>query len=247
MRLHRALIGVALLALPSYASTVTLDFEGLQDSEAIGNYYNNGYGGLGSGPGPSDGITFSADAIAVIQTNVQIGVDQYNDPVNGTGLFGGEPTPVTAMMFCGFCNSGGTDQTIDVAGGFSGGFSLYYTAPISAGQVDIWSGLDGTGTDLGTLILPTTAAYDSSGDGGCDEYGAASDPGAIACPFVPVSISFSGTAESVVFTGAADYMYFDDVTFGSSSPSAAPEPATWLLAGLALSAVFPRGLRRARG
>jgi hypothetical protein len=234
---------VTALALPLWAGTTTLSFEGLQDGQSIGNYYNGGAGG-------SYGIAFTVDATAFIQTLIPVpnqggGYPNPNDccyTSGGSGFFGGEPSAVTAMMFCDDnnsapCNTQISPETIDVAGGFNTGFSLYYSAPFSGGELDIWSGPDGSGTDLGTLLLPETAAYDSSGDGNCDEYGAASDPGVPACPFVDASISFSGTAGSVVFTGATDAMFFDDMTFDALGPSSAPEPATWLLIGAGLAGI----------
>jgi hypothetical protein len=35
------------------------------------------------------------------------------------------------------------------------------------------------------------------------------------CPFFPIGLAFSGTAESVSFAGVANQIVFDDVTFGS--------------------------------
>jgi hypothetical protein len=232
---------MAAVALPSYASSFTLNFEGLLDSETIGNYYNGGLGGSGSGPGTNFGVTFSSDATAFIQNNQSV-----LGGVTDTGLFGGEPSPYTVMLFCDAsqaapCNGLTSPQTIDVAGGFNSGFSLYYSAPFSAGQFDIFSGLDGGGTDLtpGGVALPLTPAGDAGSnpgpnqpaDNNCDGYGNASNPGVPFCPFVPVSVSFSGTAESVVFTGATNLIAFDDMTFG------APEPATWLLIGTGLAGI----------
>src|SRR6185369_933934 len=65
-RLHRRsllivaalLAAVAAIARPC-AAGVTLTFDGLQNGEPIGNYFNGGTGGLGSGPGPNWGITFN--------------------------------------------------------------------------------------------------------------------------------------------------------------------------------------------
>jgi hypothetical protein len=246
LKFHHALLAVAATVVPLHASGITLNFEGLLDSEAIDSYYDGGDGGLGSGPGNDYGVTFSPDATAFIQTLIPSGNTYVN---GGSGLFGGEPSADTALMFCdpSFCNSGQTAETIDLSGGFNSGLSLYYSAPGSGGQLDIYSGTDGTGADLATLGLPATPAFDSGGDGNCDDYGAASDPGAIACPFVPLSVSFSGTAESVVFTGATDVMFFDDITFDNTG-SSTPEPATWLLIGSGLAGIaFYRRMRSVRG
>lgn len=108
---------------------------------------------------------------------------------------------------------------MDVAAGFTTGFSFYYSAVVFPGIVTVWSGLDGTGTELGVLSLAVTP----SGGPGCD--GTASY-----CPFTPTGIAFAGTAESVVFSGTADYIAFDNITLGASVPTGAvPEPSTWAM------------------
>ena len=44
------------------------------------------------------------------------------------------------------------------------------------------------------------------------------------CRWVPFGLIFSGTAESVDFTGTADEIGFSAVTLGS-----VPEPSTWVM------------------
>ena len=51
---------------------------------------------------------------------------------------------------------------MNVAAGFSTGFSFYYAAPFDTGSVTVWSGLNGTGTLLATDILALTP--DGCGD-----------------------------------------------------------------------------------
>ena len=99
--------------------------------------------------------------------------------------------------------------------GFTDGFSFFYTAVNSGGSFQVFSGLDGTGTLLGTLVLGTTPS------GGCDPIYAASF-----CPFVAAGLDFAGTGHSVVFAGVANQIAFDDVTFGSSTPGGGGEPTT---------------------
>jgi len=69
------------------AGTVVLTFEGFGDQEEIRDYYNGGVGSLGSGPGPSYGISFSSNALAII-----------DEDAGGSGNFGGEPSPDTIMF-----------------------------------------------------------------------------------------------------------------------------------------------------
>jgi hypothetical protein len=117
----------------------------------------------------------------------------------------------------------GPGDIMDVPAGFNTGFSFYYSAPFYTGSVSVYSGLDGTGTLLASLSLPTTP------DGG-------SLYGTNYSIWEPIGVSFSGTAESVDFSGTANYIAFDDITLGSQTPSTGvPEPCTMLLLGSGLA------------
>jgi hypothetical protein len=196
------LLGLATIVMPiMHAGVVTLTFEGLQDNEAIENYYNGGFGGNGSGPGPNYGITFGSDSLALISS-----------ADGGSGNFSNNPSGDTIMYFL-----SGPGDVMDVAAGFTTGFSFYYADQVGfTGEVDVYSGLDGTGTLLQTLSLPTTP-----------------DPYTV---WVPIGVTFAGTAESVVFTGSANYIGFDNVTLGSSTPGV-PEPTSVLLFGTIMALV----------
>ena len=66
---------------------------------------------------------------------------------------------------------------------------------------------------------------------------------------VPIGVNFLGTAQSIVFGGVANYVVFDDVTFGKSTPGI-PEPATWAMLLMGAAGVsFPvtRGLEAVWG
>jgi hypothetical protein len=206
------------------ASIITLTFEGLGNEESVDNYYNGGLGGSGSGPGPNDGIVFSSNSLALIEDNH-----------GGNGNEGEEPAGDTGLFFL----SGGAD-TMDVAGGFTTGFSFFYSAPYDAGSITVYSGLDGTGSVLATLALPLTA------DGAVS--GCSDNPGANFCPFVPIGVTFSGTAESVNFGGSADEIVFDNITLGSAvAGGSAPEPGSifLLISGIGALGVYRRRSRRA--
>jgi hypothetical protein len=197
------------------ASTV-LTFEGLKALEPVMNYYDGGFGGDGSGPGPNDGITFSSNSIALIE-----GIDGSN--------FQGEPSPDTVLSFL-----TGTGDIMNVAAGFTTGFSFYYSSLFDKGEVDVYSGLNGTGTLLQSLSLPLTP-MGVEGSPQC--------PGPYQfCPFEPIGVAFSGTAESVDFADNANSIVFDNITLGDSTPvgptpppPSAPEPASLplLAAGIA--------------
>ena len=91
--MKRALIGLALVAATAtmsaaQAAPFVLTFEGLGDLEPVGDFYNGGLGGNGSGPGPNFGVTFSSNSLAIIDADA-----------GGTGNIGGEPTPDTVLFF----------------------------------------------------------------------------------------------------------------------------------------------------
>ncbi len=72
------LISVASLAR---GQTVVLDFEGLGDIEQVLDFYDGGFGSLGSGPGPDFDITFGPDALSIIDFDA-----------GGSGNFANEPS-----------------------------------------------------------------------------------------------------------------------------------------------------------
>jgi hypothetical protein len=194
-------------------ASIVLTFEGLQSSEPVNNYYNGGLGGFGSGPGPNDGITFSSNSLAII--------DGDN---GGGGNF--EPFPEAGNKTIVFFLSGGAD-VMNVPGGFNTGFSFRYSAVNVGGSVSVWDGLNGTGTMLASLTLPSFASDGGDGDGG-DAFS----------PFKSVGVTFSGTARSVDFGGTANQIGFDDITLGSDVAGGAPtvpEPSTFALFGMMLA------------
>jgi len=187
-------------------AAIVLTFEGLQDLEAVNNFYNGGTGSLGSS-GPNYGISFTSGAQARIDFDA-----------GGTGNFGGEPSPSTALFF------GSNPRTLNApAGGFTTGLSFYYSAIVSAGVVTIYDGQNGTGNLLASMPLPLTP------------FNGAPDPTGDFSPFVPIGIGFAGTARSVTFGGLANVILFDDITLGSVTPGAIPEPASLALLGFGLA------------
>jgi hypothetical protein len=192
---------------------VALTFEGLLDGEAVAAFYDGGLGGSGSGPGPSFGITFSSNSLALIDSDA-----------GGSGNFGGEPSPSTILFF-----SSGSAATMNVPAGFQTGFSFYYSSPFFAGTVTVYDGLNGTGNVLATLPLGTTPA---SG---------APDPTGVYSPLVPTGVTFAGTAKSVDFGGTAAFIGFDNITLGSGTPQGlgiVPTLSPWGFAALAAALVL---------
>jgi MYXO-CTERM domain-containing protein len=201
------------------ASVDVLTFEGLQNLEPIGNYYNGGLGGFGSGPGPNYGITFGSDSLAL--------VSKYS---GGTGNIANLPSGITAAFFL-----SGPGDVMNVSGGFTTGFSFYYSAALAA-SVSVYSGPDGTGSLLQTLSLGVNYNDPS-----------APHPDAPYNHWDPIGVTFTGTAMSVIFSGTANFVVFDDVTLGSSTPgSAVPEPSSFAIAGLGILGFAGYALRRRR-
>jgi hypothetical protein len=209
-KINKLAVIAMLTALGSYsasAAVITMTFEGLGDMEPINDFYNGGTGGFGSS-GVNYGVSFTSDSLAIIAGDS-----------GGTGNFTGAmaPSPDTLAFFL-----SGAGDTMNVAAGFDTGFSFFYTSPFFAGSVYVYSGLNGTGTLLASLSLGTTT--DTSGTTGhpYDDWS-------------PTGVTFSGTAQSAVFSGVANYIGFDNITIGSETPGGVPDAgATASLLGLGL-------------
>lgn len=213
----------ATVATPALAS-ITITFDELNGSvnESPLNYYAGGSGSAGTTGGPNYGITFSSNSITGC-------VD--GTPCDNTNA-AMPPSSPNILFFL----SGGA-STMNVAGGFTTGFSFYYSAANNPGSVNVYSGLDGTGTLLASLSLPTNS---NSGAPGCTS---------AFCPFTPIGVSFAGTAYSVGFAGSDNQIAFDNITIGSVIPGGGgvPEPATWALMIMGFGAVGGAMRVRRRG
>lgn len=199
------ILAAGLLCTGAAHASVVLTFEGLGDESPIGNWYNGGGGG-------NLGITFGPDSLAIIEASA-----------GGTGNFSNPPSGVTVAFFL-----SGPGDVMDVPAGFNTGFSFFYADQVGfTGSVTVWSGLDGTGTELASLSLPSTP----------DPYNV----------WVPIGVSFSGKAESAVFGGSANYIGFDNITLGSATPGGVPEPATWAMMVLGFSGLGLLIHRRSKG
>ena len=165
--------------------------------------------------GTNYGITFSSNAQAICLNSTTVTCSN----TSRGGL--GNPTSQKGGLF--FLS--GSQTFMDDAAGFTNGFSLEYVSLSQPGSVSVYSGLDGTGTLLASIALSPNA-------GSCPGYSAGF------CPFSPVGVNFSGTAQSIAFGGVANQIVFDDVTFGSATVGGgAPEPSTWAMMLLGVGGV----------
>jgi hypothetical protein len=183
------LLGSLLMASRGMAQTLT--FEGLQNEEAIDTFYDGGAGGFGSTGGPNYGISFGTDALAVIA-----------DQDGGNGNFANNPSGDTVAFFL-----SGAGDVMNDAGGFTTGFSFYYSAINEPGEVDVYSGLNDTGTLLASLDLAVTPEITPAPDGGAEYFD----------NWQAAGVNFSGVAESVDFTGTANQIGFDNITINSAT------------------------------
>lgn len=146
----------------------------------------------------SAGIRFGGDALGLV-----------NDALGN--YFSNAPTAVGVMTPVGL------DSAMNVANGFVGSFSFFYSSLAAVNDgVQVWSGFDGTGSLLATFDLAANAQA-----GGCSD--------TALCNFNSLSAAFAGTARSVTFGNATYSAVFDNVAI-----TAVPEPTSALLVPLAL-------------
>lgn len=177
MKFLLAAVFAAGLIAAGPASAALVTFETPTSFGSINHHYDGGTdsGGL---TGTYHGIWFNGDALAV-----------QNDELGP--YFSNAPSPLGVMAPV------GADATMNVAAGFAGVASLYYSS-IEAAIVNIWSGYDGTGSLLGAFNLTNNAQTACSDSPYCNWSLASFDLG-------------SDVARSITFGSAASIAGFDDV------------------------------------
>ncbi|MEO8123224.1 MAG: PEP-CTERM sorting domain-containing protein [Burkholderiales bacterium] len=215
-KLSTVAAGVLLAFGSANAAVISLNFEGINatypstDYAAIGGFYNGATSSQGTS-GTNYGVEFTDNALAICLNTPN------NDFCSNTSRGGVAPGSELGALF--WLN--GPQTYMNFGAGFDTGFSFNYAAPNTPGSVSVYDDLNGTGNLLATLNLGLTPST-------CDgSYGAAY------CPFVSAGVGFAGVAKSISFAGSANFIVFDDVTFGSITPGV-PEPSTYALFGLGL-------------
>lgn len=207
-------IGAALVAAASVAQAApfTLTFEGAGNQANLNNFYNGGTDSQGNS-GTNYGVQFGSNALSIIDSDA-----------GGSGNFANEPSASTIMFFL----TG--SAVLNYGAGFDTGFSFYYSSS-QAASVNVYDGLNATGTLLGSISLLAQNASNS-----CQ-----GDPYGTYCNWSIGSLAFSGMAKSIDFGGTVNQVGYDNITFGSVTP-AVPEPESYalMLAGLGLMGAVAR-------
>lgn len=145
------------------------------------------------------GVSFGPDAQAI-----------QNDALGP--YFSNAPSPIGVMTAV------GTDAAMNVASGFNGVASLYYSST-DAAAVSIWSGLNGTGSVLGVFNLTNNAQTGCSDTGFCNWNLASFDLGL-------------NVAKSITFGNTANMAGFDNVSVNEVPLPAALPLLAFGLAGM---------------
>lgn len=192
LKLMSALAAGLLSAAPAFSAT--LDFQGAGEYNFVQDYYNGGTNDAGAS-GPNFGVSFGPDVLVV--TN-----DDYFT------YYSNAPTP-------GVMAAVGADAALNVAAGFSGQVSFWYSASENT-SITFYSGLNGSGSELLTFNL-TANAQD-----GCSD--------AAFCHWDFATLDLNGQiAQSIQFGGTAGLAGFDNI---SVAPVPVPAAGVMLLSAL---------------
>ena len=218
MKLTSSVVAAALVAAsPAFAGPIFLvDFEKDWDYVFgdVNGYYAGGTAADGTS-GPNLGVSFS-------------GVSGLSNDANFT-YYSNAPSPQGIAYAFGFLPM---DRSfMNVAAGVDNMLSFFYASSENVlGAVTAYSGLNGTGTLLGSLDLSSNVSSSSL----------------IYDNWTPVTFMFNGTATSFDLTGSANRnIGFDNIA--SIAVTAIPEPGSLLLMLTGCIAAFLLGRRQNRG
>ncbi len=217
-----------LLAIPAQASIISLNFENIapypnDNNVFIQEFYNGGTSSIGTS-GTNYGVSFGSNALLICLNSTTVFCSNTS-----RGGLGDSASQQGSLFFL-----SGSETYLNVAAGFTTGFSFNYVSSVS-GSVGVYDGLNGTGNLLASVELAPNIS-------GCPAYAAGF------CPFGPAGVTFAGTAKSISFGGVANQIVFDDITFGTEIPGGVvPEPASWamLITGFGLVGFAARRRRAA--
>ncbi|RZT97821.1 PEP-CTERM sorting domain-containing protein [Rivibacter subsaxonicus] len=217
MRYIKALLGGAALAAMLPTQAAIV----VLDFEGVGDLaslddFYNGGTDSAGNSGTNFGVIFTDTSIGYVDADAGGSGDQAN-----------EPTPNTVLTF-----EFSSNDIMNVPAGFDTGVSFFYSAT-EAVFIGVYDGLNATGNLLATI--PLVKQFN---------IGCVGDPTGDTCNWSPAGAAFAGVAKSVDFSGAGLYVRFDNVTLGSARP--VPEPSSYLLMALGLTAVGLVSRRRMR-
>lgn len=193
-RLKVAALGL-LLSLSSFtavAAPIELNFEGAGNESQLLDFYNMGTDSAGNS-GSNYGVGFSGSALSLIAAE---------DDSSG---FSNVPSGSTVLFFA------DSAAWLNIAAGFSGGFSLYYSSALEA-VINLYDGENGSGNLIASLNISNQFDRDCAGD-------------SLFCSWSLASVLFDGTVHSIDFSAANNWAAFDNLTLGVAAVEEIPSPA----------------------
>ena len=182
------LIALVALSVAAPAMATVFTFEGLADNTAVPSAFYS-----------AQGISSITGATSFIASTA-----------GGTVPFANMPSPNTAIV------AGSSGAVFNLPGGFTSSASVLYAANGSFNTVQVFSGLNATGTLLGSS---TTLADNMSN---CSAGANPGDPGCWGLR----TVTWSGTAQSIRLPGNAGTFYYDNLTLNVNEVTGVPEPAS---------------------
>ncbi len=208
LQLASVLAAGILSAAAASADSVTLNFNGVTNYSSVADFYNGGTDTAGAS-GTNYNASFTGGVIALSN-------DGLANTANGN-YFNNAPTSTVI-----FANAADT-AILNVNSGFNSSFQVTYSSTTAPTTLNVWSGLNDTGTLLGTLTL----AANSNACGTT-----------AACTWTTQTLNFNGEAQSVDFSSNAGNALFTNISY------AVPLPASGLLMAFGLGGLALFGTRR---
>jgi hypothetical protein len=139
----------------------------------------------------------------------------------GAGSLGPDPNSTPYI----YISNSTLPGVMNVENGFTSGLNFFY-ASLANETVTVWSGINGTGTVLASMTLSASCLGSPTG-----------------CLWFDTGLHFSGTAQSVTFSGPGNSIGLSNITLGQSI-TAVPEPSSIYLFGIGLFCICTYQFRR---